>query len=73
MGIEEARETSMLLPGDNTSIDTEQEMLETMGEFSELASDLMKAINQSKKATIFIRKEQSNLIKERTDLKEMLT
>ena len=71
MAVEDARENIGVAV--DTSIDTEQEMLETMGEFSELASDLMKAINQSKKATIFIRKEQSNLIKERTDLKEMLT
>lgn len=41
MIIEEPRGESVV----DTSVETEQEMLEFMGEFSDLASDLMKAIN----------------------------
>lgn len=48
------------------------EMLDFINDFQELAEDWMAAIQQSRKSTIFVRKEQSELAKQSADLAETL-
>ena len=47
-------------------------MLDFINDFQELAEDWMAAIQQSRKSTIFVRKEQSELAKQSADLAETL-
>ena len=50
----------------------QEELLNFIGEYQEIAEELTRSIASSHKATIFIRKEQSALVREKKDLKEML-
>ena len=47
-------------------------MMEYMNEFRDLAEDLMSSIIQSRKSTIMVRKEQSELSKQSLNLAELL-
>ena len=46
--------------------------MEYMNEFRDLAEDLMSSIIQSRKSTIMVRKEQSELSKQSLNLAELL-